>query len=104
MNLEELGFHNETKVTSKKTQSLTSDLLLLLTYSRETCIIIFTVITFSMVTISLIGSATFVSVCMKASINLHNNMFNSITKATMYFFNTNSSGKIITKKLFNVCY
>jgi ATP-binding cassette subfamily C (CFTR/MRP) protein 4 len=32
---------------------------------------------------------------MKTSMNLHNNMFNAITRATMYFFNTNSSGKYI---------
>jgi ATP-binding cassette subfamily C (CFTR/MRP) protein 4 len=32
------------------------------------------------------------NMCVKASINLHNKMFNSITRATMKFFNTNSSG------------
>jgi ATP-binding cassette subfamily C (CFTR/MRP) protein 4 len=37
---------------------------------------------------------------MKASMNLHNKMFNAITRATMYFFNTNSSGKYIQNKIF----
>lgn len=70
-----------------------TDTILGLSITRETCIIVFAVLTFSMILATLVRSATFVSVCMKASMNLHNAMFNSITRATMYFFNTNSSGK-----------
>lgn len=70
-----------------------SDTMLGWSISRQICIIVFAVLTFSMILATLIRSATFVSVCMKASMNLHNAMFNAITRATMYFFNTNSSGK-----------
>lgn len=34
---------------------------------------------------------------MKASRNLHNLMYNGVTRATMYFFNTNPSGRILNR-------
>jgi len=34
---------------------------------------------------------------MKASIRLHNSMFRGITRAAMYFFNTNPSGRILNR-------
>lgn len=34
---------------------------------------------------------------MKASVRLHNKMFIGITKATLYFFNTNPSGRILNR-------
>ena len=34
---------------------------------------------------------------MKASKNLHNQMFNGISYAHMYFFNTNPSGRILNR-------
>jgi ATP-binding cassette subfamily C (CFTR/MRP) protein 4 len=57
--------------------------------SRQSCIIIFAILTFSLIVVILMRTATLVSVCLKASFNLHNAMFNAI----MYFFNTNSTGK-----------
>ncbi|KAH1014557.1 hypothetical protein HUJ05_012410 [Dendroctonus ponderosae] len=39
----------------------------------------------------------FFSVCMRASTNLHNNMFQNITRAAMSFFNTNSAGRILNR-------
>jgi ATP-binding cassette subfamily C (CFTR/MRP) protein 4 len=35
--------------------------------------------------------------CMRASRKLHDNMFNSISRATMRFFNINSSGRILNR-------
>lgn len=61
--------------------------------SRQTCVNVFFCLTFIMILATVIRTVTFVSVCMQASMNLHNNMFNAITKATMNFFNENSSGK-----------
>jgi len=61
--------------------------------SRETCIYIYTALTVGTVVITLVRSITFFKVCMRASVNLHDLMFRSITRATMYFFNTNPSGK-----------
>lgn len=34
---------------------------------------------------------------MKASRNLHNSMFNGVTRARMYFFHTNPSGRILNR-------
>lgn len=34
---------------------------------------------------------------MKASRNLHNTMFNGVTRARMYFFHTNPSGRILNR-------
>lgn len=34
---------------------------------------------------------------MRSSVGLHNRMFTSITRATMRFFNTNSSGRILNR-------
>lgn len=60
--------------------------------SRQTCIIVFTVLILTMILANFIKSITLMSVCMKASLNLHNDMFNALTRATMYFINTDTSG------------
>ncbi|XP_015377601.1 PREDICTED: probable multidrug resistance-associated protein lethal(2)03659, partial [Diuraphis noxia] len=74
-----------------------STTLLWWSISRETCFIFFGIITLLMMVAIIIKSIMFVSVCMKSSITLHNNMFSAITRATMYFFNTNSSGRILNR-------
>jgi ATP-binding cassette subfamily C (CFTR/MRP) protein 4 len=63
------------------------------TLSREMCIYIYTAVTVGTILVTLMRSITFFSVCMRASVQLHDSMFRSITRATMYFFNTNPSGK-----------
>lgn len=35
--------------------------------------------------------------CLKASRRIHEKLFNGVTRAQMYFFNTNSSGRIINR-------
>ncbi|KAL5233639.1 hypothetical protein ACI65C_001049 [Semiaphis heraclei] len=65
--------------------------------SRHSCVIIYTVINVAMIIVVLIRCATFVSVFIGTSMNLHTTMFNAITRATMYFFNTNSSGRILNR-------
>lgn len=66
-------------------------------FSRELCIYIYSAITAATVIVTLIRSFTFFTVCMRASTRLHNNMFSAITNATMRFFNTNSSGRILNR-------
>lgn len=63
--------------------------------SRQKCIIVFAVITISIVLSTLIRSNLCVKICIRASLNLHQMMFSAITRAKMLFFNTNSSGKNI---------
>lgn len=61
--------------------------------SADTCIYVYTAITVGTIVITLLRSITFFKVCMRASVNLHDSMFRSITRASMYFFNTNPSGE-----------
>ncbi|XP_067646399.1 probable multidrug resistance-associated protein lethal(2)03659 [Eurosta solidaginis] len=60
-------------------------------------IYIFTAITVATIVITLARSFLFFNVAMRASINLHNSMFRGITRAAMYFFNTNPSGRILNR-------
>lgn len=60
--------------------------------STETCIFIYALLVIGIVVLSLASAFFFFSVCMTASINLHNSMFNSISRATVWFFNNNPSG------------
>ena len=39
----------------------------------------------------------FLWVCMRSSITLHNQMFSNILSATMRFFDTNPSGRILNR-------
>lgn len=66
-------------------------------FSRETSIYIYSVIIGLLIVATLVRSFTFFAVCMRASTNLHNTMFMSIIRASMRFFNTNSSGRILNR-------
>jgi len=63
--------------------------------SRKTCVIVFAALTFTIILATLAESILLVSVCTTASMNLHNQMFSSITRSTINFLNKNSSGKRI---------
>lgn len=47
--------------------------------------------------VTLTRSFAFFEMCMKASIRLHDEMFRCISRATMHFFNTNTSGRILNR-------
>lgn len=66
-------------------------------FSRSTSIYIYSTIIVLLVVISLGRSLTFFTICMRASTKLHDNMFVSITRATMRFFNTNTAGRILNR-------
>lgn len=68
-----------------------SETLLLLNFQQH-YIMIYTVLMVSLIVSVIIRSDIFVKMTTKASINLHDQMFNSIIRTTMIFFNTNSSG------------
>lgn len=66
-------------------------------YDRNIDIFIFTGLTIGTVAITLSRSFLFFNIAMKASKKLHDAMFYGITRATMFFFNTNPSGRILNR-------
>ncbi|XP_062142485.1 probable multidrug resistance-associated protein lethal(2)03659 [Drosophila sulfurigaster albostrigata] len=58
---------------------------------------IFTLITITTIALTLARSFLFFNLAMKASTKLHNSMFRGISRAAMYFFNTNPSGRILNR-------
>lgn len=65
--------------------------------TRENCIYIYSGITVLTIIVTLVRSSAFFDMCMRASRNLHDGMFTSISHATMRFFNTNTSGRILNR-------
>lgn len=65
--------------------------------SRDVCIYIYSALIVFTVIITLVRSAAFFSTCMKVSIRLHDRMFQCISRATMRFFNTNPSGRVLNR-------
>ena len=65
--------------------------------SRNACVYIYSVITVLTIVVTLTRSFAFFTTCMKASVRLHDRMFQSISRATMLFFNTNMSGRILNR-------
>lgn len=103
VNQEEYVFRNEYLVSADNDSIIThdsTDTLMTSSNYREIYIIVYSVLIISMVVTIFARSMMFVSVFMCASKNLHNWMFNAIIKATMYFFNTNSSGNLTKLKLY----
>ncbi|XP_012274748.1 probable multidrug resistance-associated protein lethal(2)03659 [Orussus abietinus] len=65
--------------------------------SSEVCIYIYTALTVLTIIVTLARSFSFFAMCMRASMRLHNRMFQCICRATMRFFNTNTSGRILNR-------
>ena len=72
--------------------------------STETCIFVYMGLVIAIVVFTLASTFFFFWLCTTASINLHNSMFNSISRATVWFFNNNPSGnsafQVFCKKVF----
>uniref|UniRef100_A0AAG5CQF6 Uncharacterized protein n=1 Tax=Anopheles atroparvus TaxID=41427 RepID=A0AAG5CQF6_ANOAO len=65
--------------------------------SREQYILIYATAMLCMFVLSLSRSFLFFYICLRATIRLHDRLFRGITRATMYFFNTNPSGRILNR-------
>lgn len=83
---------NEFKKNDTSTVHDSSDTYLTVTQFRQNCLIIYAGLIIFLIGTWIMRNSILVSVCMRASNNLHNEMFNSIIKTTMNFFKTNSSG------------
>ncbi|KAG8235221.1 hypothetical protein J437_LFUL015913 [Ladona fulva] len=66
-------------------------------FTTENCVYIYSALIGATIIVSLGRSFLFFTICMRASTNLHNAMFQSISCATMKFFNTNPSGRILNR-------
>ncbi|XP_075236831.1 putative multidrug resistance-associated protein lethal(2)03659 isoform X2 [Lycorma delicatula] len=93
----EIDFINNSNIISddKLSRNLVSGPLF--AFTRKTCLYIFCAIMVLTVIITIVRTFLFFNMCMKASMRLHDNMFNSITRATMRFFNTNPAGRILNR-------
>ncbi|GAB0088842.1 probable multidrug resistance-associated protein lethal(2)03659 [Sergentomyia squamirostris] len=66
-------------------------------YDNYVDIYIFTGLTIATVVITLSRSFIFFNLAVRAAKVLHNAMYTGVTKASMYFFNTNPSGRILNR-------
>ena len=66
-------------------------------FNTQDSLIIYGVLIFCCMFITLMRSFMFVKVTMRSSIKLHNNMFASILRGAMRFFDTNPSGRILNR-------
>ncbi|XP_028129811.2 probable multidrug resistance-associated protein lethal(2)03659 [Diabrotica virgifera virgifera] len=66
-------------------------------FNSDRCIIIYSCIILSVITVTVMRSLCFYKMCMNASVKLHNTMLHKICNGTMFFFNTNPSGRILNR-------
>ncbi|XP_048505771.1 probable multidrug resistance-associated protein lethal(2)03659 isoform X1 [Athalia rosae] len=65
--------------------------------TRDICIQIYSGLVVATIITSFARVYLFFDGCMRASRNLHKNLFASVSRATMRFFNTNTSGRILNR-------
>ncbi|XP_008187158.1 probable multidrug resistance-associated protein lethal(2)03659 isoform X2 [Acyrthosiphon pisum] len=64
---------------------------------RQNCMILYAIILIFLIITIIVRCVTYVLFCTRASINVHNQMFDRFIKATMLFFNTRSSGDMLNR-------
>ncbi|XP_060872043.1 LOW QUALITY PROTEIN: ATP-binding cassette sub-family C member 4-like [Metopolophium dirhodum] len=100
VNHEVYEYHKLLNTSYSNNMSVPSDsnsASLLLSNFQRHYVMIYVILMVSLIVTAIIRSAVFVNITTKASINLHNQMFNSIIRTTMFFFNTNSTGQILNR-------
>ncbi|XP_043284650.1 probable multidrug resistance-associated protein lethal(2)03659 [Venturia canescens] len=91
VNMEEREHENKTLESGLETEKYARPL------DRNTCIYIYSGLTVLTILITLVRSFSFFGMCMRASMKLHDRMFRNISRATMRFFNTNTSGRVLNR-------
>lgn len=64
---------------------------------RETLIIVYTSLLILTLIVFIARTYGFFAMCLRISLRLHDRLFRGITSTSMYFFNTNSSGRILNR-------
>lgn len=72
-----------------------ADTVLWWTVSRKSCIAVYVSLNVVVLAVISVRCLMFVSFFTRTSMSLHNAMFRAMTRATMVFFNSNSSGNAI---------
>ncbi|XP_026807567.1 probable multidrug resistance-associated protein lethal(2)03659 isoform X2 [Rhopalosiphum maidis] len=96
-NKKTINYNNISNDNSTLSSSDTINTLLFTSNFRQICMIVYTVIIIFSIIIVIFRCVVYVSFCKNASIHLHDQMFDSFVKATMSFFNTNSSGDMLNR-------
>lgn len=65
--------------------------------SRDAMVYLYSAMIAVIVLLSQFQTIVYFGVCMWSSVNLHSDMFRSIMRATMYFYNTNPAGRILNR-------
>ena len=84
---------NGSEVVNKSATIIDEDNILQVDYY----IYIYTVIVFSIFIIGIVRSFTFYNVCLRCSQRLHDLVFGALIRASMRFFDTNPSGRILNR-------
>ncbi|XP_022172980.1 multidrug resistance-associated protein 4-like [Myzus persicae] len=90
-----LNTSHNTNNTSVPRDSYSASLLM--SNFQQHFVIIYVVLMVSLIVSGIVRSVIFVKMTTKSSVNLHNQMFNSIIRTSMFFFNTNSSGQVLNR-------
>lgn len=64
---------------------------------RQELVLFYAVILSATFIVYLMRTFGYFRMCLRISLRLHDRLFRGITRATMYFFNTNSSGRILNR-------
>ncbi|KAH8272109.1 hypothetical protein KR026_008581 [Drosophila bipectinata] len=64
---------------------------------RKELVLFYAIILGTTLVVYLIRTFGFFKMCLRISLHLHDKLFRGITRASMYFFNTNSSGRILNR-------
>ncbi|CAH0558001.1 unnamed protein product [Brassicogethes aeneus] len=72
-------------------------------WSKIYCIEIYTILIISLFIMAFVRSFVFYNLAMKSSKNLHTSLFNNVITATMRFFDTNASGRILNRFSKDLC-
>lgn len=65
--------------------------------SRDSMIYVYSAMIVGIILLWQLQTIVYFTVCMWASVNLHSDMFRSILRTTMYFYNTNPAGRILNR-------
>lgn len=86
-------FSNATTLNDTVSQELSPEIQ----RERENLIMIYSILLGSALLLYLTRTYGFFMMCLRISLNLHDTLFRGVTRAKMWFFNTNPSGRLLNR-------